>query len=94
MNNTQINLNELASSIDAEFYKEKSIDELTLELHKIVDKENKLSKKWLSRFDAIEALRLILSICYKSKMDLNDFIQISIDKQTKINKIINTLFKL
>ena len=94
MNDAQIDLNELASSIDTEFYKEKSIDELTLELHKIVDKENKLSKKWLSRFNTIEALRLILSICYKSKTDLNDFIQISIDKQTKINKIINTLFKL
>lgn len=91
MNNVQIDLNELASSIDAEFYKEKSIDELTLELQKIVDKENKLSKKWLSRFDTIEALRLILSICYKSKINLNDFIQISIPK---INKIINTLFKL
>lgn len=91
MNNAQIDLNELASSIDTEFYKEKSIDELTLELHKIVDKENKLSKKWLSRFNTIEALRLILSICYKSKINLNDFIQISIPK---INKIINTLFKL
>lgn len=91
MNNAQIDLNELASSIDTEFYKEKSIDELTLELHKIVNKENKLSKKWLSRFDTIEALRLILSICYKSKINLNDFIQISIPK---INKIINTLFKL
>ena len=83
MNNAQIDLNELASSIDAEFYKEKSIDELTLELHKIVDKENKLSKKWLSKFDTIEAFRLILSICHKSKINLNDFIQISIDKQTK-----------
>ena len=83
MNDVQIDLNELASSIDTEFYKEKSIDDVTFELHKIVDKENKLSKKWLSRFNTIEALKLVLSICYKSKIDLNDFIQISIDKQTK-----------
>ena len=94
MNDKQIDLNELASSIDTEFYKEKSIDDITFELHKIIDKQNNLSKKWLSRFDTIESLRLILSICYKSKIDLNDFIQISIPKQTKINKIINTLFKL
>ena len=80
MNNTQIDLNELTSSVDIEFYKEKSIDDITFELHKIVDKQNNLSKKWLSIFDTIEALRLILSICYKSKIDLNKFIQISINK--------------
>ena len=80
MNDKQINLNELTSSVDTEFYKEKSIDDITFELHKIVDKQNNLSKKWLSRFDTIEALRLILSICYKSKIDLNQFIQISISK--------------
>lgn len=80
MNNVQIDLNELTSSVDIEFYKEKSIDDITFELHKIVDKQNNLSKKWLSRFDTIEALRLILSICYKSKIDLNQFIQISISK--------------
>ena len=80
MNNVQIDLNELISSVDIEFYKEKSIDDITFELHKIVDKQNNLSKKWLSRFDTIEALRLILSICYKSKIDLNQFIQISISK--------------
>ena len=80
MNNAQIDLNELTSSVDNEFYKEKSIDDITFELHKIVDKQNNLSKKWLSRFDTIEALRLILSICYKSKIDLNKFIQISINK--------------
>ena len=80
MNDNQIDLNELTSSIDTEFYKEKSIDDITFELHKIVDKQNNLSKKWLSRFDTIEALRLILSICYKSKIDLNQFIQISISK--------------
>lgn len=80
MNNAQIDLNELTSSVDSEFYKEKSIDELTLELHKIVDKENKLSKKWLSRFDTIDTFKLILSICHKSKIDLNDFIRISISK--------------
>ena len=80
MNNTQINLNELTSSVDNEFYKEKSIDDITFKLYKILDKQNNLSKKWLSRFDTIEALRLILSICYKSKIDLNQFIQISINK--------------
>ena len=80
MNNEQIDLNELTSSVDIEFYKEKSIDDITFELHKIVDKQNNLNKKWLSRFDTIEALRLILSICYKSKIDLNQFIQISINK--------------
>ena len=80
MNDNQIDLNELTSFIDTEFYKEKSIDDITFELHKIVDKQNNLSKKWLSRFDTIEALSLILSICYKSKIDLNQFIQISISK--------------
>ena len=80
MNDKQIDLNELTSSIDTEFYKEKSIDDITFELHKIVDKQNNLNKKWLSRFDTIEALRLILSICYKSKINLNKFIQISINK--------------
>ena len=80
MNNAQINLNELTSSVDNEFYKEKSIDDITFELHKIVDKQNNLSKKWLSRFDTIKVFRLILSICYKSKIDLNQFIQISISK--------------
>lgn len=80
MNNAQIDLNELTSSINAKFFKEKSIDEITFELHKIVDKQNGFSRKWLSRFDTIEALKLILSICYKSKMNLNNFIQISISK--------------
>ena len=80
MNDKQIDLNELTSSVDNEFYKEKSIDDVTFELHKIIDKQNNLSKKWLSRFDTIEALSLILSICYKSKIDLNQFIQISISK--------------
>ena len=80
MNDNQIDLNELTNSVDTEFYKEKSIDDIAFELHKIVDKQNNLSKKWLSRFDAIEALRLILSICYKSKIDLNQFIKISINK--------------
>lgn len=80
MNDNQIDLNELTNSVDTEFYKEKSIDDIAFELHKIVDKQNNLSKKWLSRFDTIEALRLILSICYKSKIDLNQFIKISINK--------------
>ena len=80
MNDNQIELNELTNSVDTEFYKEKSIDDIAFELHKIVDKQNNLSKKWLSRFDTIEALRLILSICYKSKIDLNQFIKISINK--------------
>ena len=80
MNDSQIDLNELTSSVNNEFYKEKSIDDIAFELHKIVDKQNNLSKKWLSRFDTIEALRLILSICYKSKIDLNQFIKISINK--------------
>lgn len=80
MNGKQIDLNELTSSVDAEFYKEKSIDDVTFELHKIIDKQNSLSKKWLSRFDTIEVLRLILSICHKSKINLNQFIQISINK--------------
>ena len=80
MNDKQIDLNELTSSVDTKFYKEKSIDDITFKLHKIVDKQNNFSKKWLSRFDTIEALRLILSICYKSKINLNQFIQISISK--------------
>ena len=80
MNNAQIDFNELTSSIDAKFFKEKSIDEITFELYKIVDKQNSFSRKWLSRFDTIEALKLILSICYKLKINLNNFIQISISK--------------
>ena len=80
MNNAQSDLNELTSSIDAKFFKEKSIDEITFKLHKIVDKQNSFSRKWLSRFDTIEALKLILSICYKSKINLNNFMQISISK--------------
>ena len=80
MNNIQIDLNELTSSIDAKFFKEKLIDEITFELYKIVDKQNSFSRKWLLRFDTIEALKLILSICYKSKINLNNFIQISISK--------------
>ena len=47
MNNAQIDLNELTSSVDNEFYKEKSIDDITFELYKILDKQNNLSKKWL-----------------------------------------------
>ena len=47
MNNAQIDLNELTSSINAKFFKEKSIDEITFELHKIVDKQNGFSRKWL-----------------------------------------------
>ena len=80
MNYNQIDLNKLTSSINDEFYKEKSIDDLTFELHKIVDKQSNLSEKWLSRFYTVRALRLILSICHKSKIDLNQFIQISITK--------------
>ena len=80
MNCNQIDLNKLTSSVNDEFYKEKSIDDLTFELHKILGKQINLSKKWLSRFDTVEALRLILSICHKSKIDLNQFIQISITK--------------
>ena len=80
MNCNQIDLNKLTSSINDEFYKEKSIDDLTFELHKILDKQINLSEKWLSRFNTVEALRLILSICYKSKSKLNQFIQISISK--------------
>lgn len=80
MNSAQIDLNELASSANNEFYKGKSIDEITNTLYRIVAKQDRLKEKWLSRFDTIEALRLVLSICYKSKIDLNDFIQISIHK--------------
>ena len=80
MNDNQIDLNKLTSSINDKFYKEKSIDDLTFELHNIVDKQSNLSAKWLSRFDTVRALRLILSICHKSKIDLNQFIQISITK--------------
>lgn len=75
---SKININEITSSINNKFYKEKSIDELTFELYKILNKQNNLSEKWLSRFDTVEALKLILSICYKSKTDLNNFMQISI----------------
>ena len=49
MNDKQIDLNELTSSVDTEFYKEKSIDDITSELHKIIDKQNNLSKKWLNK---------------------------------------------
>lgn len=80
MNSAQIDLNELASSANNEFYKGESIDEITNTLYRIVAKQDRLKEKWLSRFDTIEALRLVLSICYKSKIDLNDFIQISIHK--------------
>ena len=80
MNEKQIDLNELTSSINNEFYKEHSIDDITSELHNIVNKQNNLSEKWLSRFDTVKALRLLLSICHKSKLDLNQFIQISISK--------------
>ena len=80
MNEKQIDLNELTSSIDNEFYKEHSIDDITSELHNIVNKQNNLNEKWLSRFDTVKALRLLLSICHKSKLDLNQFIQISISK--------------
>lgn len=80
MNSAQIDLNELASSTNNEFYKGKSIDEITNTLYRIVEKQDRLNEKWLSRFDTIEALRLVLSICYKSKIDLNNFIQISIYK--------------
>ena len=80
MNSAQIDLNELASSANNEFYKGKSIDEITNTLYRIVAKQDRLNEKWLSRFDTIEALRLVLSICYKSKIDLNQFIQISITK--------------
>lgn len=80
MNSAQIDLNELASSVNNEFYKGKSIDEIINTLYRIVEKQDRLNEKWLSRFDTIEALRLVLSICYKSKIDLNDFIQISIYK--------------
>ena len=80
MNDAQIDLNELSSSVNNEFYKGKSIDEITNTLYRIVEKQDRLNEKWLSRFDTIEALRLVLSICYKSKNDLNDFIQISIHK--------------
>ena len=80
MNEKQIDLNKLTSSIDNEFYKEHSIDDITSELNNIVNKQNSLSEKWLSRFDTVKALRLLLSICHKSKLDLNQFIQISISK--------------
>lgn len=80
MNEKQIDLNELTSSINNEFYKEHSIDDITSELHSIVSKQNSLSEKWLSRFDTVKALRLLLSICHKSKLDLNQFIQVSISK--------------
>ena len=80
MNEKQIDLNELTSSINNEFYKKYSIDDITSELHNIVNKQNNLSEKWLSRFDTVKALRLLLSICHKSKLDLNQFIQISISK--------------
>ena len=80
MNCNQSDVKKLTSAINDEFYKEKSIDDLTFELHKILDKQINLSEKWLSRFNTVEALRLILSICHKSKIDLNQFIQISITK--------------
>lgn len=78
MNDKQIDLNRITSSINDTFYKDKSIDELTCELYKILNKQNNLKIKWLSKLNTIEALKLMMSICYKSKIDLNKFIKVSI----------------
>ena len=83
MNDKQIDLNIITSSINDTFYKDKSIDELTCELYKILNKQNNLKIKWLSKLNTIEALKLMMSICCKSKIDLNKFIK-------KDNKILST----
>lgn len=76
---TSIDMNELSKSMNDVFHKDKSIDELANELYELANDQNNLSLKWLSTFKAIEALRLILSICHKTNVDLNKFIRISID---------------
>ncbi len=74
--NTQIDLNKITSSVYNEFYKNDSVDELTSRLNDIVNFQNDLRYKWLSKDKTIEALKLMLSICYKSNLDLNAYIKI------------------
>lgn len=74
--NTQIDLNNITSSVYNEFYEGDSIDELTSRLNDIVNSQNDLRYKWLSKDKTIEALKLMLSICYKSNLDLNAYIKI------------------
>lgn len=73
----EIDLNEITSLVYNEFYKNDSIDELTIKLNDIVNSQNELLYKWLSKDKIIEALKLTLSICYKSNVDLNKYIKIS-----------------
>lgn len=74
--NTQIDLNKITSSVYNEFYKNDSIDELTSRLNDIVNFQNDLRYKWLSKDKIVEALKLMLSICHKSNLDLNAYIKI------------------
>ena len=74
--NTQIDLNKITSLVYNEFYKDDSIDELTIKLNDVVNSQNGLLYKWLSKDKTVEALKLMLSICYKSNLDLNAYIKI------------------
>lgn len=74
--NTQIDLNKITSLVYNEFYKDDSIDKLTIKLNDIVNSQNDLLYKWLSKDKTVEALKLMLSICYKSNVDLNTYIKI------------------
>ena len=74
--NTQIDLNKITSSVYNEFYKNDSINELTSKLNDIVNSQNDLRYKWLSKDEIVEALKLMLSICHKSNLDLNTYIKI------------------
>lgn len=74
--NTQIDLNKITSSVYNEFYKNDSINELTSKLNDIVNSQNDLRYKWLSKDKIVEALKLMLSICHKSNLDLNAYIKI------------------
>lgn len=74
--NTQIDLNKITSSVYNEFYKNDSINELTSKLNDIVNSQNDLRYKWLTKDKTAEALKLMLSICHKSNLDLNTYIKI------------------
>ena len=74
--NTQIDLNKITSSVYKKKKKNDSINELTSKLNDIVNSQNDLRYKWLSKDKIVEALKLMLSICHKSNLDLNTYIKI------------------
>lgn len=77
MDKKYIDINEIAKSVCDE-YGDDYLNNLTFKLKSIVDKQNRLSYQWLSNDVIIEALRLMLSICCKSNIDLNAYIKCSI----------------